>query len=78
MTRTSDFFRQDCLAISATEWIPAIELIPNRFSLSTLPYIYRKPALSGLFDRISKPLARLSEFSPGLFSTRLFARAVKG
>ena len=57
---------------------PAIELIPNRFSLSALPYIYRKPALSGLFDRISKPFGRLSEFSPGLFSTRLFARAVKG
>lgn len=57
---------------------PALELIPNRFSLSNLPYIYRKPALAGLFDRISKPFGGLSKLSPGLFASRLFARAVKG
>jgi SAM-dependent methyltransferase len=56
---------------------PELDLIPNRFSLSNLPYIYRKPALSGLFDRISKPFGGLSKFSPGLFASRLFARAVK-
>jgi SAM-dependent methyltransferase len=56
---------------------PEVDLIPNRFSLSNLPYIYRKPALSGLFDRISKPFSGLSKFSPGLFASRLFARAVK-
>jgi SAM-dependent methyltransferase len=57
---------------------PEIELIPERFSLRHLPYIWRKPVLAGLFERISKPFGRLSEFSPGLFAGRLFARAVKG
>jgi SAM-dependent methyltransferase len=57
---------------------PKLELIPNQFSLSNLPYIYRKPALSELFKRISKPFGGLSKFSPGLFASRLFARAVKG
>jgi SAM-dependent methyltransferase len=55
-----------------------IELIPNQFSLSALPYIYRNPTLSGFFGKISKPFGRLSELSPGLFATRLFARALKG
>jgi SAM-dependent methyltransferase len=57
---------------------PELELIPNPFSLSDLPYIYRQPALSALSDRVSKPFGWLSKFSPGLFASRLFARAVKG
>ena len=57
---------------------PKVDLIPNRFSLRALPYIYRNPALSGLMDRISKPFGGLSKFSPALFASRLFARAVKG
>jgi SAM-dependent methyltransferase len=55
-----------------------IELIPNRFNLGNLPYVYRKQALFRLFERISKPFGWLSAFSPGLFAGRLFARAVKG
>jgi SAM-dependent methyltransferase len=56
---------------------PELELIPNQFSLSSLPYVYRKPALSRFFDRISQPFGGLSKFSPGLFASRLFARAAK-
>jgi SAM-dependent methyltransferase len=56
---------------------PELELVPNQFSLSSLPYIYRKPTLSRFFDGISKPFRGLSKFSPGLFASRLFARAVK-
>jgi SAM-dependent methyltransferase len=55
-----------------------IKLIPNRFNLGNLPYIYRKRGLFQLFDRISKPLGWLSEFAPGLFAGRLFALAIKG
>lgn len=56
---------------------PELELIPNRFTLSSLPYVYRKPALAGFFDKISKPFGGLSNLSPGLLASRLFARAVK-
>jgi SAM-dependent methyltransferase len=55
----------------------SVEIIPNRFSLAALPYIYRKPALARLAEIVSLPLGWISRISPSLFASRLFIRAIK-
>jgi SAM-dependent methyltransferase len=52
-----------------------IEILPSPFTLAWLPYIYRKQRLRAFAEVISKPLGWLSRVEPGLFSSRLFARA---